>query len=752
MSLLLYINGQLLDLEPGQVIAQTKQVNDLNSLDDRQAGYTNKFNVPKTAHNLKVLDFMTITGNTSGVPYQKNECSLYADSGECFIYKGWAVITDGGNDFDVVVYDGIIDLYKDIENTTLASLGLDELTHDKTTANVLASWNTPKKYKYILADYNGKAEYRLPGSMPASKRINVDYLVPSVSVSYLWNKIFAEYGYGYSGAVFNTENFKNLWMTYPKGALTTESSVTLFESDNYGYTTTTSGPQNVYFARYNDTDTFTGVTAYNQTHIEVQVAGYYEVEVTGTLHSTSSAFAFSSPYAIPKRSRVYIGKNAEGQHAHNVVERKKISDYIVPNTEFTGRVIIELQASDSICVVISNAGGASTEYGYYLHGDSTMSVKLSKLNITNMSFGTALADFSTRDFLTEIVHRFGLTMFKRKYEAHYEFLTLQELLQGGETVDWTGKFVKKHNEDYIYGNYAQRNWFRYAYNNKEDSFNDGFIDVENKNLADAKNMIQSKIYSPENEKVLFLNRQSNLYKLWEKEIVEDPAEGEPPVKYKALDKRYYFLRAENVAFPSAKLIGSAQLGETGSFTVAPVESYRKLPFDDIIEDYYTNISKLLDRSLIITADMYLSASDVANFDFRKLYYIEQLSGYFIVNKIINYIPGKPSKCELVRVQYSTAVQTAPLPAAPANGVITITGISQSAQGSQDIVTLTFSANYTMGTTVVQYRRSNITTFTTVPGAVTSPATVTLNLPPGGYHIRILDITNNISSNAEQAAL
>ena len=44
--------------------------------------------------------------------------------------------------------------------------------------------------------------------------------------------------------------------------------------------------------------------------------------------------------------------------------------------------------------------------------------------------------------------------------------------------------------------------------------------------------------------------------------------------------------------------------------------------------------------------------DVCNFDFKKLYYIRQLSNYFIVNKIINYIPGKPVKCELVRVLYN----------------------------------------------------------------------------------------------------
>jgi hypothetical protein len=96
VGLILYINGQQVDLDPEQIIAQTKQVNDLNSLENRQANYTNKFKVPKTAGNLRIMQFLSLTGNTSPVPYQENLCSLYSDNGECFIYNGRAVVSDNG--------------------------------------------------------------------------------------------------------------------------------------------------------------------------------------------------------------------------------------------------------------------------------------------------------------------------------------------------------------------------------------------------------------------------------------------------------------------------------------------------------------------------------------------------------------------------------------------------------------------------------------------------------------------------------
>src|SRR5690606_24210545 len=137
-----------------------RQVNDLNSLDDRQASYTNKFKLPKTSTNLKIMQFLTLPGNRSGIPYQKNECSLYSDSGECFVHKGWAVITDGGDTFEAVIYDGVIDLYKAIENKNLSYLTLDEADHEKTVANVAGAMYSPAAgyppYTYIMADYNGK--------------------------------------------------------------------------------------------------------------------------------------------------------------------------------------------------------------------------------------------------------------------------------------------------------------------------------------------------------------------------------------------------------------------------------------------------------------------------------------------------------------------------------------------------------------------------------------------------------------------
>lgn len=653
MSLILYINGQRADLASGQAIAQTRQVNDLNSLENRQASYTNKFNLPKTANNLRILEHLTVTGHRSNIPYQKNECSLYSETGECFVYKGWAMITDGGEDFDVVIYDGIIDLYKEIENTTLGALNLSDINHDKTPQAITASW-TNEKYRYIIADYNGATFSRRP--FPTQYRINADYLIPSVRVSYLWEKIFGTYGFEYSGAVFNTEAFKNLWMTFPKGVLPSESNTQLLKSEDWGYQYY-NHPLRAYYAKYNTAQVNAGLTVSQNMHMSVSQSGYYRMTIKCKLNTTSSNFPLSA-YYFPKSAQVFLGKNTGALPANLAVPYRIFTDGLARNTEYEGSVLMQLQANDRLSIVICKATAESAQYGFYLHGDSTMDVLLEKLDITAINFNTAFADFSTRDFLTEIVQRFGLTMFKDKYRKHYEFLTLQEVLQTSDAEDWSGKLASKESESYTYGSYAQQNWLRYSYNSKDSAYNDDFIAIDNRNLPDTKDLIKSKIYSPEEDRRVLISRLTNVYKFWEREVKEDEELEIPVTTYKPLDKRYYLMRSMPYTF-SNTILRSGILGTMLPVSTAPCESFWGLPFNDIVNDYYSNIGRVLNNALIVTAMLNLTETDIANFSFKKLYYFKQLGAYFIMNKISNYIPGKPVKCELVRVALLTDEEAAP---------------------------------------------------------------------------------------------
>ncbi|MBA4155072.1 hypothetical protein, partial [Flavobacterium sp.] len=219
MSYIAYLNGQRLILSETRPIAHTKQVNDLASLDNRQSNFTNRIVVPFNAVNNRIMQNLSMVGNQSNVPYQKNVFDLIdADSGKHLIYKGWANITKTSNGYELNCYDGLIDFYRSIENKNISEIGVPELNHLKNMDNVIDTFvNDDLMYKYIIADYNGKS--LIDG------RINIDYLVPSARKSYIWERIHQFANFTFSGEVFNSEKWKNNWLTYPKPIPTSEPSL-----------------------------------------------------------------------------------------------------------------------------------------------------------------------------------------------------------------------------------------------------------------------------------------------------------------------------------------------------------------------------------------------------------------------------------------------------------------------------------------------------------------------------------------------
>jgi hypothetical protein len=70
------------------------------------------------------------------IPYQTNTVNYYIGN-EAIIYNGRGVINETNDFYNLTIYDGNIDLYKAIENTTLGDLNLTGLTHTKMLQQLL---------------------------------------------------------------------------------------------------------------------------------------------------------------------------------------------------------------------------------------------------------------------------------------------------------------------------------------------------------------------------------------------------------------------------------------------------------------------------------------------------------------------------------------------------------------------------------------------------------------------------------------
>lgn len=634
MSYFLYINGNLIQLSPTSPIAQTKQVNDIFSLNTMQTNYTPAFSFPKTASNVRAMNKLGLVGNQSNIPYQKNIADLYSQSGECFIYKGWAIITDTGNDYKCHIYDGNLELYKIVENKMCSDLDLTDIAHEKTVPNVIASFADTLPYKYILADFNGKAVY-------GDGKINIDYLVPSIRLSWLVQKIEEFSGYAINGSFKTNPDYLNRWITYPKGTPEKLESTDIFISTDL----VRAGVFDLIVVT-NSLDTGDVTLGVDSKTFTANLSNSITLEIISDFRSTMKSIYKGNIRYYYIKSNIYIVVNGVDMligfnDKDGAVKTTSYTFNINEGDVFYFKMIPEIQA------YITEFGGNFVIPTLHSVTGGFSRIDIHKYDAISFDFVDEFKKLPIKTVLNEIIWAFGLTLFKRKYSNIYDLKTVSEITNSDSAINWSKKLKSKESESYIYGSYAQFNRMRYKYNNLESTYHDGILAIDNKNLNESKTIIQSEMFAPERNSSNALGFTTNTYKLWDKTIKDDGT-----VDYKALSDKFYIMKSENKIFDTVKTIGSAFTLVEDTILNAPVESFKKMDFSSIISDNYSEISTMLNKSKLLNVTMWLTDKDVSNIDFSVPYYIELEGGYFRLNKINNFVPGKPTKVEIIRINYS----------------------------------------------------------------------------------------------------
>lgn len=616
----LIINGVDIELSPNVNIAKTLQVNDIGSVSTRQANYTSTFSIPKTANNVKALNFLSIEGNVSNVPYQKNEAYLYSDSGECLVYKGWAVISETSNSFKCNIYDGIVDLYKRIENKTLSDLDITALQHEKTVANVLATQDLSKPYVYILADYNGKVLF--------NNKINVDYLVPAVKVPWIVSKIEEFTGFTFNGSFKTNPDFTNLYLTQPKPTPPILGSNVLSSTDV--------APDRVQILASEVPElypSFNSGTTIDNTVLAITGTSQTKIKAVKGV-KIKAIFVINPDIAIPDGTGnnyiPYAKFNGQTFLCDGTTRIISANYILAQDEEIDFRLLFLSNPEDGFI------------YPTFTVPDFFVSATLTQFT-NDALFESEFDGMQISQFMNELLWRFNLTIFKDKYSNSYTFKYLNEILNT-PAIDWSDKFNGLESESYIYGNYGQVNYLKHKYDDQNSKYNDGTIEVANTNIPADKTIIQSVIYSPEYNLTTGIGFLSSVYKFWEKEPKDNGT-----VNYKPLANRFFFLRATPITFSPIKTLISETLEEEATITNAQREISARLSFSEIVPLYYNEIGALLNQSKVLNVNMRLTENDIVDMDFSKPVYIKQLGGSFMVNKINNFIPYKNTKVELIKI-------------------------------------------------------------------------------------------------------
>ena len=283
--------------------------------------------------------------------------------------------------------------------------------------------------------------------------------------------------------------------------------------------------------------------------------------------------------------------------------------------------------------------------------------KLYQISQQVVDFGSEFLDVSLSEFIKEIMMRFALTPFIEVENKHIKFLTLSERINTNNVKDWTDKFIKRTDENYIYKDYAQRNWLKHKYNDENATFNNGFLSVSNQTLQPQKDLYSSKFYSFNNEITSFYDSDftNNSFPIWNREIKETiNNDTTPPTKtydvnYKGLSNRFYFIR-RNI-LPKTINIGSQLLRiEETANNVAIVDT-KNLSYSYAVNNY-KDFVKVLNDTRIHEIELFLNINDLLDLDLESLYYFSQENQYYILNRITIDLTNNINKGEFIRVKYN----------------------------------------------------------------------------------------------------
>lgn len=635
--------GQFLDIKENEKVTYTIQVQDLADVSSVASSVTTSFKLPKTKNNYEALKSLSLPGDTSNLPYLKNVCKLY-NFGTTLIDNGWLKINNSDEEsFNVNVENGIIDFFKAIEGKTIGNdLDLTDTNHNKDLITVINSFER-NDYTYIIADYNGLNTY-LKGGV---NYINVDYLVPSLNSKYIWDKIFNSIGYTYSGSVFNSESFTNLWVTYPKAPPTKSDDEQLpdpvlrFSSNKTNNIVYTEDYDNL-IIEFDLENIVLNEVLFNSNKITIQSTGTYSLD---------SIFYGYADYIVEDNWGYPVGS-----------ERSYFRPALLINgvlNKYNSQInSVNLRSGDVveiICHWYDIDGG-------YINGIRELkfdsyNIKLIQISQSIIDFGKEFLDISIAEYVKEIMIRFALTPFIDVENKHIKFLTLSERINTNNVKDWTDKFVKRTDENYIYKDYAQRNWLKHKYNDENATFNNGFLSVSNQTLQPQKDLYSSKFYSFNNEITSFYDSDftNNSFPIWNREIKETiNNDTTPPTKtydvnYKGLSNRFYFIRRK--ILPKTINIGSQLLRiEETANNVAIVDT-KNLSYSDAINNY-KDFVKVLNDTRIHEIELFLNINDLLDLDLESLYYFSQENQYYILNRITIDLTNNINKAEFIRVKYN----------------------------------------------------------------------------------------------------
>lgn len=645
----LFLNGQSVDLSETTKIGVTLQANNIAELQKRQSDFTNIFKIPINAKNRTIVESAENLNSVTSIPYEILTAQ-YFENGNPTIEEGTAVLVNSDADFYYFkVNSGNKEFFGLFPDIKIKDLTIPGTTHERNFLTILNSRSNDSGFIYPLINW-----FESNSTAFNDPEVDTEFLFPALFVKDIFDAVDLLTGYKSKGSFIDSNIFPNLLIT-PKDFRRPSSVVEKYNSE-----TKVINDQTVLCGVNNGTTTSVNYLPFmqvqngdfvSQTYTSpANIFGY--LKFSGQINLSYQRFEFQSRIVRLKIQIVSLPSNT-------VIEESVLYDQLsvldpsesILSLDFNFNVITSnllLNTGDQYACRVRIEDTLKGQFT--LKTESKFQFKL----INSLPYGTEvntseIFDLKLIEMYRDVMNIYGITpqtdAFRK--EVYFDFFEdISSTKQNAE--DWSSKIdVVQKDLSYKFGNYAQKNYFRFAAEETVPEFlNDVSFTISDSTLPDESTIVQLNASTVEFE-LKFQGEEIARIK-----SVNSAGEfNATNFRFLLLDRRATDYEIEYFDDTNSDLI------DTDIPFTSPVL------FD--LETYYLTLQEILNRAKVLRLKVRLSEIDVQNIRRRSDIYQDrkgflqsvylnvqsekiQANGYFYINKVENF-QGGFARVEFVRL-------------------------------------------------------------------------------------------------------
>lgn len=617
----LYVSGHLVEVS-GLEVGMSFQIYDILSFEGRCTNASMSVHLPFSERNMSALNFLGITNVRSDEPYRKLPARLES-GGYTLIKEGFLhVVSIKPSSIEVQITEGNISLKEKLSLKKICDLNWSHIKIDVSADEFIGTFSNTAGYLHAIADYGANIKFTSTPNI-----VVTTYTPPSVFLSSLWDKMLHENGliWRYVGKndPFKSDAFLNTVMPPSKGIsvkdVAKESKYELEYSiddkrKDKGWKTWMGERVDLFFIPQ---------SGHTPKRSQWRSGGlYFEQEgllsVDGCIEITWKSDKIMVSLVLEDQSGY---QNYSNKGYFNPTWKKRVADYRFND--------IYIPAKTTVYIGSEWFEGEVPFLKWYLH------VKFKPSSGAYKEYKNYIKkDLDCYKLFKELCNHYGV-IYRVREKNVIEALTFEEMLSCVKKENWSDKFVQVQERRFTPQNYGRSCRMKYKKDEELTEKQEGFFSIDNDHLESDKVVLESLFEASESD----LLPRIPLYDVKDNGDVSSKETGARIMRLSRVPRRFKYKAVAMEDYKAKEFSG-----------ITPMLVFdQELSFQKKIDTYYGKFQKMMNRFELCRAQMLLSDCDIANLDHFKVKYIRQLGGYFYLNSIESYVRGRPTLCELIRV-------------------------------------------------------------------------------------------------------